>query len=589
LPHKEANLLKNVITHYDAKEYAKALKLADQVLKKFPTNGMTLALKGLCLAYLHPARRAEAHRLVAAGLKHDPYTHITWHISGLLHREDKRYAEAITCYEEALRIEPLSMGMLRDLSFMQIQERQLEGFCATRQVMLARRPDVAVHFMGAALGHYLVKQYAQAADVLAKLEEALPTLTETDGAFEISEFHLFHNRALEAAGDAAKALAHLDAKDAQIVDRRAFLDARARLLMQLNRHDEAKPLLARLVARNPDDKAAVDADFAAHGVAPRDAATGELTSFSPDAKARFLARCATLRDQYPTSQVLRFYALDHLDGPALDDALEALLRAAFTKGVPSIFVSLKAYLARPSHRAAIERVVQTIAATDAPAASDATPAPSATESTEATVPPAVWCLYFQAQLYDALGDRRQALATIDAAVARSPKLVELHMKRARILKHQGALADAAKAMDHARSLDLRDRYVNNKAAKYLLRCGEELAACQKGDATATATTKEVFRPMEPLTSYQCSWFALAQARRAHAAGDLGHALRHCEKVRTSFREMHDDQFDFHGYMLRKYALRAYLDMIAQEDALYGHKYYQQAASLAVDISLDLYD
>ena len=69
LPKKEADLFKNVVKHYEMKQYKKATKQADTILKKFPNHGETLAMKGLILNCL--AKRDEAHALVKQGLMND--------------------------------------------------------------------------------------------------------------------------------------------------------------------------------------------------------------------------------------------------------------------------------------------------------------------------------------------------------------------------------------------------------------------------------------------------------------------------------------------------------------------------------------
>ena len=69
LPKKEADLFKNVVKHYEMKQYKKAIKQADTILKKYPNHGETLAMKGLTLNYM--SKRDEAHELVKLGLRND--------------------------------------------------------------------------------------------------------------------------------------------------------------------------------------------------------------------------------------------------------------------------------------------------------------------------------------------------------------------------------------------------------------------------------------------------------------------------------------------------------------------------------------
>ena len=86
LPKKEADLFRNVVKFYESKSYKKGLKNADQILKRFPSHGETLCMKGLIVnamaiqATLRGERRAreeegerkkEAVELVKRGLMMD--------------------------------------------------------------------------------------------------------------------------------------------------------------------------------------------------------------------------------------------------------------------------------------------------------------------------------------------------------------------------------------------------------------------------------------------------------------------------------------------------------------------------------------
>jgi peptide alpha-N-acetyltransferase len=71
LPKKEADLFRHLVKHYEAKQYKKAIKQADGILKKFPNHGETLAMKGLTVYYASSDRKEEAHALVKQGLTND--------------------------------------------------------------------------------------------------------------------------------------------------------------------------------------------------------------------------------------------------------------------------------------------------------------------------------------------------------------------------------------------------------------------------------------------------------------------------------------------------------------------------------------
>lgn len=134
---------------YEVKQYKNGLKFARQILSnpKFSEHGgiiyhylpnsyvvkflhicyaETLAMKGLIMNCL--GRKEEAYELVKKGLKNDLRSHVCWHVFGLLQRSDKKYDEAIKCYRNALKWEKDNVQILKDLSLLQIQMRDLEGF-----------------------------------------------------------------------------------------------------------------------------------------------------------------------------------------------------------------------------------------------------------------------------------------------------------------------------------------------------------------------------------------------------------------------------------------------------------------------------
>lgn len=113
---------------YEMKQYKNGLKLAKQILTnpKYTEHGETLAMKGLTLNCL--GRKEEAYEHVRRGLRNDLGSHVCWHVYGLLQRSDKKYDEAIKCYRNALRCEKDNIQILRDLSLLQIQMRDLEGY-----------------------------------------------------------------------------------------------------------------------------------------------------------------------------------------------------------------------------------------------------------------------------------------------------------------------------------------------------------------------------------------------------------------------------------------------------------------------------
>lgn len=170
LPSKESTLFKNALKFYENKSYKKGLKTADQILKKFPEHGESLAMKGLFCSHL-PDRKGEAHDLIKRGIRADLTSHICWHVLGLYHRADRNYEEALKCYNQALKYDPNNSQISRDVAHMQIHTRNLQGFIETRLDILDARPNIKGNWVSLAVAYHLNGDYQLALDVLSSLQE----------------------------------------------------------------------------------------------------------------------------------------------------------------------------------------------------------------------------------------------------------------------------------------------------------------------------------------------------------------------------------------------------------------------------------
>ena len=90
-------------------------------------------MKGLTLNCL--GRKEEAYDHVRRGLRNDLRSHVCWHVYGLLQRSDRKYDEAIKCYRNALKWDNDNLQILRDLSLLQIQMRDLDGYRVSRSLL----------------------------------------------------------------------------------------------------------------------------------------------------------------------------------------------------------------------------------------------------------------------------------------------------------------------------------------------------------------------------------------------------------------------------------------------------------------------
>jgi len=575
LPSKESTLFKSIVKHYETKQYKKGLKAADMVLKKVPGHGETLAMKGLILNSLE--RKAEAYELVREGVKRDIKSHVCWHVYGLLYRSDREYLQAIKCYRGALRHDADNIQILRDLSLLQVQMRDLAGFVQTRRHLLTLKPTNRNNWFTFALSQHMMDRYDGALGIVKAYEDTLEGTPEND--YEHSEMLLYKAMLLEESGDQQGALEHLEKSEEQIVDKLFLLDKRAQLLRQLGRHADAESIYRGLLRRNPEHYG-YHAGLQACVLKSERAVESWLhEEVDASAEAALKALYAELMHQHPKSSVTRRLPMDFARDPShFRVAVKTNLLPLLRKGVPSLFADLKPMYAVPAKAAAIGEILgEWLSALEK---DGRLPGESKREM------PAVlmWVRVLLAQHHDILGASAKALEQIDAAIEHTPTLLDLYMVKARIFKHAGALLEASDMMDQARKLDTADRYLNTKATRYMLRAN----AVDEAQKTIALFTKDGDQ-VSNLFDMQCMWYELEIAAAYRRLGDFGKALKNFTSVDKHFTDIIEDQFDFHTYCVRKMTLRAYVSMLRMEDSVQSHKFYQQAARGIIECYLAIVD
>lgn len=246
---REGNLFRQVVRNYEEKQYKRGLKAAEQILKKNPKHGDTMAMKALILNA--QGKTDEAFALGKEALTVDMKSHICWHVYGLLYRTNKNFEEAMKAYRFALKLEPDSAQIQRDLAVLQIQMRDYQGYVQSRLAMLQARPQLRQSWTGLAIAHHLAGNPADADGILKTYEETLKTPpARTD--LEHAEALMYHNMVIAETGDIQRALDHLESTCKQNLDRLAYLEARADYLAKLGKKEEAAKTYRMLLDRNPD-------------------------------------------------------------------------------------------------------------------------------------------------------------------------------------------------------------------------------------------------------------------------------------------------------------------------------------------------
>ncbi|KAI9814463.1 MAG: hypothetical protein M1827_003319 [Pycnora praestabilis] len=570
LQSKEASLFRQVIRYYESKQYKKGIKAADQILRKAPNHGDTLAMKALIIN--SQGRPEEAFALAKVALKNDMKSHVCWHVYGLLYRAEKNFEEAIKAYKFALRLEPDSQQIQRDLALLQIQMRDYQGYIQSRKAMLTARSQLRQNWTALAIAHHLAGNLAEAEGVLSTYEETLKT-PPPKSDIEHSEAVLYKNTIIAEMGETERALDHLEATSKYNLDKTAVMEMKAEYLLKLGRREEAEKAYRYLIERNEEYRAYY------MGLEK------SLNRYNDDRKS-----LKGVYDEYAEKSArgdaAKRIPLEFLEGDQFGEAADQYLQRMLNKGVPSTFANVKALYSDSFKREVIQNLMEGFVSGKFTAQVNG----SAEKQTNGDLSPFhSSALYFLAQHYDYYLSRNleKAIENIDKAIEISPKSVDYHMTKARIYKHYGNTQKASETMEHARSLDERDRYINTKAAKYQLRNDENEASLKT--MSKFTRNETVGGPLGDLHDMQCMWYITEDGESYLRQGKLGLALKRFTSIYDIFDVWQEDQFDFHSFSLRKGQIRAYIDMVRWEDHLRDHPFFSRAAISAARTYVLLHD
>jgi len=547
------------------------LKAAEQILRKYPNHADTQAMKALTLNSQNQGE--EAFALCKLALKNDMKSHICWHVYGLLWRSVKNYEEAIKAYKFALRMEPNSLNILRDLALLQCQIRDFEGYIESRRKMMQERPQLRQNWTALAVAYHLSGNLAEAENILKTYEETLKQ-TPLKSDLEHSEATLYKNTIIAESGDIERALKHLDEIVRHSLDRTSALELRAKYLLELGRKEEAEKAYRTLLDRNSEYRAYFDGLEKVLGLSQSNEADVEKLS----ELYKFYA------DKNERNDAARRIPLDFLKGDAFKTAADQYLRGKLNKGVPSTFPNIKSLYRDGEKKAVIEELVLGYTSeSKVNGSTEGASNGSTSDHFEESV------LYFLAQHYnyELSRDLSKAMKYIDQLLEKNPNSVDYNQTKARIYKHAGDFQKAAEIINGARELEKGDRYINTKCAKYQLRNNDNKTALET--MSKFTRNEAVGGPLGDLHDMQCMWYLIEDGEAYLRQEKYGLALKRFTAIADIFDVWHEDQLDFHSFSLRKGQIRAYVDMVRWEDHLRDHPFFTRAAVQAVKLYLRLAD
>ena len=542
------------------------LKAAEQVLRKNPNHADTQAMKALIIS--NQGQQKDAFALAKVALNNNMKSHVCWHVYGLLYRAEKNFDESIKAYKFALRLDPESVPIQRDLAHLQIQMRDYQGYILSRKNMLQQKSSFRQNWTALAIAYHLAGDLDEAEHVLGLYEDTLKQIPPR-GDIEHWEAVLYKNRIIAESGDFEKALDHLEAVGKRSPDILGVMEMRADYLLKLDSKSEAEAAYAALLDRNPENSSYYDGLVKSKG----------LEEGNTEAAKKMQDELA---EKYPKADLPRRRPLDYLEGDSFRQAAHSYLQRMLRKGVPSTFANIKHLYSNAEKRRVMEELAEGYVNGKLNGQTN-----GASEDDHSRFDQ--FALYFLAQHYNYRPSRnlKKASEYVEKAIEADPSSVDFHQAKARTLKYLGNISEAAKVIDQARELDLRDRAINTKCAKYQLRNNENDKAL---DTLSKFTRNETAGgPLGDLHDMQCMWYLTEDGHAYLRQRKLGLALKRFQAAYNVFEIWQEDQFDFHNFSLRKGMIRAYIDMLRWEDRLRDHPFYSRMAISAVQAYVMLYD
>ncbi|EAS00294.2 NMDA receptor-regulated protein (macronuclear) [Tetrahymena thermophila SB210] len=556
LDSKQAALFKNLVKFYETKQYKKGLKQADKLLEQKPNHAESMAMKAIFLYFT--GQKSEGLDLSKKALMKNLKSDIAWHIHGIINRTNRNYQEAINCYKKALDISPDNVQILRDLALLQVQIRDVEGLCDTRKKLLLNKESLIINWVAYAFSLHLKGSIEECLKVI----DSIINITKNNPlkGIEKTEFCLYHAQVYADGGNYEMQLKILEQNEEGILDKVALNEQRIKAYLKLNKQDQAIQCIEKLIEINPQNRNYFNLLKQARGLPEIPANEEErlkIVSFFEEIGAKY------------NSNIISYMALDFSKGQDFENKLIKYITPYFRKGIPSLFSELKHLYQDNEKVQIIEKVLlNNLASLQKESKfpnSDAIESPCCL----------LWNYMLLAQHFDRVNQLTKALEYVNLAINHTPTLIELYLVKAKIYKHQFNHKVAFENADKARTMDLADRYLNNKAIKYALRCGffdqaNDLLRLFLKDPSEG-------NPFE----LQTLWYEIAQGETLLKKGEYARALRMFKFVQKAFIDIYEDQFDFHTYCIRKYNLNTYTNLLNYENGVYNQKPFIYGSTLLV--------
>ncbi|CAA9991231.1 N-alpha-acetyltransferase 15, NatA auxiliary subunit, putative [Plasmodium knowlesi strain H] len=173
LPNKEMNNFRLMTQLIELKKNKKAFKICEQILKKYPKNGETLAVKGYLLNLIDEKNKDEAFKLMKEGIVNNISSSFCWYLYGCLYKIYKNNDEALKCYLKAVKLNRYDYKALKEACVLLLYLGKYEQF---KDLRINVYNDTAKGVRDKAIlifAFHLLKQYEKCSMIINQVEDQL--------------------------------------------------------------------------------------------------------------------------------------------------------------------------------------------------------------------------------------------------------------------------------------------------------------------------------------------------------------------------------------------------------------------------------
>ena len=577
LPVQYKKVFDNMSSAFDNRQYDKAVRYADQILAAHPHNGETMAMKGLVLHTQD--KKEEGIHLIRHGIAKNFQSSVSWHCLGLVQKADKQHGEACKAFKRSVMLDSKNLNAARDLSSSAIQIRDWAQFVEIRQMMLSNKSNIRANWVGLSCAHRMNGSTELA---LAIMDIMTQIMDSGASDHETSEVHLYRAELEMLLKRPSRALDILRINDVAILDEPAKILLRAHAHAALKQHDKAEKLFLDSIIAGNHEAEAIVAMARGRGIPMDDRLhlpVHHCAAATDEAVAAHCASYVALLDQVaaaaPRCDAAKRFALDVCVPAEFEGRLKAYIRPFIVKMIPSVTSILKSlynyYPAADSRIVTIGTVLHQweaalekgdfeafFASFEGTAASPSSPSSPATAA-DRNPALLLWIYQFLASHYLRTKQYAKAHEYADKAIDHTPTIEMLYLLKAKISSREGDLAAAAQLADTARVLDLQDKYLSAKAAKYFFRIGD----VAKAEANLQLFMKESEDPSHTYLAAldaQTAWYERECGDAFMVKDDPISALQNYAMFEKHHKDNHDEMVDFHNYTFRRCTMRQWIEV-----------------------------